>query len=124
MLPLREFEQIVAEAMDRLPPYFQEKMCNIELLVKRWPAPEDLRRAGVPEGHTLLGLYTGIPLTRRTHSYHLVPPDTITLYQGPIEVRARGRAEEIRRTVRDTVIHEVAHHFGISDERLRELGAY
>jgi predicted Zn-dependent protease with MMP-like domain len=70
-----------------------------------------------------MGLYSGVPLTERTHYYALVPPDTITLYQAPIE-RAAGELEKIDGLVRHTVIHEFAHHFGISDDRLRELGAY
>lgn len=124
MLSPALFEQLVAEAMDNLPSFFQEKMSNIELLIEKWPSPVALRKAGVPAGHTLLGLYSGIPLTRRSHAYHLVAPDTITLYQGPIEAQAGPLIEDIRQTVRHTVIHELAHHFGISDERLRELGAY
>jgi predicted Zn-dependent protease with MMP-like domain len=118
-----DFEALVAQAMDELPEYFQEKMSNIEVLIRPWPTTRDLREADVPVGHTLLGLYTGIPLTERTSYYALVPPDTITLFQGPIE-RAAGRVEHIPAVVRRTVIHEVAHHFGISDDRLRKLGAY
>lgn len=118
-----EFEQMVAQALDDLPPYFQEKINNIEVLIKNWPSRRELREAGVPSGHTLLGLYSGIPLTERTHNYALVAPDTITLYQGPIE-QAADKPGEIPGIVRHTVIHEFAHHFGISDDRLRELGAY
>jgi predicted Zn-dependent protease with MMP-like domain len=124
MLPRVQFEQLVAEALDSLPPFFLEKMNNIEVLIALWPSRADLRRADVPPGHTLLGLYSGIPLTKRSSGYQLVPPDTITLYQGPIEAKAGVNLANIRRTIRHTVIHEVAHHFGISDDRLRELGAY
>lgn len=124
MLPLTEFEQLVNEAMDGLPAFFQERMNNVEILVETWPSRAALRAAGVPRGHTLLGLYHGIPLTQRTQGYNLVPPDTITLYQGPIEASAGEDPEAIREAVRHTVIHELAHHFGISDDRLRELGAY
>ena len=123
ILSLAEFDNLVAEALDLLPLYFQEKMENVEVLVKTWPSRDELRRAGVPSNHTLLGLYSGIPLTERTHAYGLVLPDTITLYQGPIE-EAAGSRKEIVHVVRHTVIHEIAHHFGISDDRLRELGAY
>lgn len=123
ILSLAQFEKLVVEALELLPKYFQEKMENVEVLVKPWPSKDDLRSAGVPLNHTLLGLYSGIPLTERTHNYGLVPPDTITLYQGPIEQAASNR-DEIAEVVRHTVIHEFAHHFGISDERLRELGAY
>ncbi len=119
----QKFEALVAQALDHLPPYFQEKVNNVEVLIKDWPNREDLRSAGVPTGHTLLGLYSGIPLTNRTHSYGLVTPDTITLFQGPIEQAAVNR-EQIPEIVRHTVIHEFAHYFGISDDRLRELGAY
>jgi predicted Zn-dependent protease with MMP-like domain len=124
MLPRTQFEQLVAEAFDDLPPFFQEKMSNVAVLVERWPSRSALRQSGVEPGHTLLGLYEGIPLTQRTHAYNLVAPDTITLYQGPIEAAAGGDFEAIRQTVRHTVIHELAHHFGISDDRLRQLGAY
>ncbi len=118
-----EFENLVTEALDLLPAYFQKKMVNVEVLVKPWPSKDELRNAGVPSNHTLLGLYRGIPLTERTHAYGLVLPDTITLYQGPIEDAAGSRGEIVH-VVRHTIIHEFAHHFGISDDRLRELGAY
>jgi predicted Zn-dependent protease with MMP-like domain len=118
-----KFERIVAAALDALPTYIQEKMSNIDVLIKPWPSKDELYEAGVPADSTLLGLYSGIPLTERTHFYGAVPPDTITLYQRPIELEA-GNPERIPEVVRHTVIHEVAHHFGISDDRLRELGAY
>ena len=124
MLPHSQFEELVDEALASLPAIFQEKIDNVVFLVKRWPTRDDLRRAGVPAGQTLLGLYSGIPLTRRTSGYNLVAPDTITLYQGPIEAAAGGEVAQIREQVRHTVIHEVAHYFGISDDRLRELGMY
>jgi predicted Zn-dependent protease with MMP-like domain len=72
----------------------------------------------------LLGLYHGIPLTERTQAYNLVTPDTVTLFQGPIELVAGPDHQAIKEQVRRTVAHEIAHHFGISDDRLRELGAY
>ena len=119
-----EFEQLVAEAVDSLPPFFLEKMQNIELLIAAWPTRATLRRAGIPAGSTLLGLYEGVPLTKRMSGYMLVAPDTITVFQGPIERTAGPDGVAIRDRVRHTVIHEIAHHFGISDERLMELGAY
>ena len=123
MLSPAEFERLVAQALDNLPPYFQQTMSNVEVLIETWPTPQDLRVAETPRGHTLLGLYRGVPLTQRTRAYALVPPDTITLFQGPIEQTYRT-PKAIRAGVRHTVIHELAHHFGISDDRLRELGAY
>ena len=123
MLTSSEFEQLAAVALDELPEFFQEQMENVVVLVKQWPTRRELADAGVGPGYTLLGLYSGVPLTDRTHNYGLVPPDTITLYQGPIE-REAGSPEHIAEAVKHTVIHEFAHHFGISDDRLRELGAY
>ena len=123
MLTLAEFEELVARALDELPEFFQQKMSNVEVLVQQWPSRRELRETGVPPGHTLLGLYRGIPITERTHNYALVSPDTITLYQRPIE-QAAGSQNKVMEVVRHTVIHEMAHHFGISDDRLRELGAY
>lgn len=124
MIPRDEFECLVAEALDDLPPFFQERMNNVEVLVQPWPSQSDLQSAGVASRYHLLGLYHGVPLTARTQGYNLVPPDTITLFQRPIELVAGDNPEAIRTQVRHTVIHELAHHFGISDDRLRELGAY
>lgn len=118
------FEELVLEAVENMPAFWREQFRNIDILVKAWPTRAELRAAGTPAGHTLLGLYTGVPLTERTHSYNLIPPDTITLYQGPIELEAGSDREAIRQLVRHVTIHEFAHHFGISDDRLRELGAY
>lgn len=123
MLPRAEFEQLVAQALDDLPPQFQQAMDNVEVLIEVWPSIQDLRTAGLSNGQTLLGLYHGIPLTDRTGGYVLVPPDTITIYQGPIEQVYRT-PQAIRDGVKHTVIHELAHHFGIDDDRLRALGAY
>lgn len=118
------FEALVVEALASVPVYFQEKLENIEILVAPWPNARDLDSAGVAPGNLLLGLYQGIPLTERTHAYNLVPPDTITLYQGPIELVAGDDYQNLKQQVRHTVVHEIAHHFGISDDRLRQLGAY
>jgi len=124
ILPRNEFETLVTEAIDGLPSFFREKMENVAVLVKAWPSQDELERARVVPGHTLLGLYNGIPLTQRNRSYNMVPPDTITLYQGTIEMRAGNDMEALRYWVRHVFLHELAHHFGISDDRLRELGAY
>ena len=119
-----EFSDLIEEALEDLPPFFRDKMNNVAILTAPWPTREELRSVGVPPGDTLLGLYQGIPLTERTQGYNMVAPDTITLYQGPIEVEANGDRDEIRAWVRHVFLHELAHHFGISDDRLRELGAY
>ncbi len=123
MMARAEFEQLVAAALDELPPFFHEKMSNVEVVIEPWPTRDDLRASGVGYGQTLLGLYQGVPLTQRGSHYQLALPDRITIFQGPIE-QAYQTPEAIRAGVRHTVIHELAHHFGISDQRLRELGAY
>ncbi len=117
------FERLVAQALDSLPPEFGEKMQNVELVIEDWPTREQLRRAGLPRGGMLLGLYEGVPLTDRTSRYGLTLPDKITIFQKPIEACCRTEGD-VRHKVRQVVLHELGHHFGISDERLRELGAY
>ena len=120
---LEEFEQLVIEALDALPPAFQEKLRNIEIVVSDWPTVAEQRAVGLKPGHLLFGLYQGIPLTRRTSHYSLVLPDKITIYRLSIERTCHTR-EAVIQKVQHTVKHELAHHFGISDDRLRELGAY
>lgn len=115
-----EFEDLVVSALDTLPEDLLELMNNIEVTVDRFPTRSQMQRAGVRRG-TLLGLYEGIPLTQRTSAYSLVVPDKITIFQRPIE-QICATQEEIVGQVRKTVIHEVAHHFGIGEQRLRELG--
>jgi predicted Zn-dependent protease with MMP-like domain len=112
------FEQLVADALDQIPESLGKLMDNVAVLVEDWPTREQLAgRRG-----TLLGLYEGIDLTRRSPlSYGGVMPDRITIFRGPISRLANTDAELVR-LVSTTVIHEVAHHFGISDERLGELG--
>jgi predicted Zn-dependent protease with MMP-like domain len=109
------FERLVAEALDSLPPEIAEAMENVEVVIEEEPPPEFVGR-----GHTLLGLYHGIPLTRRGY-YTNVMPDKISIYRGPITRLARTPSA-VKEQVRRTVLHEVAHHFGIDDERLHELG--
>ncbi|HRV92691.1 MAG TPA: metallopeptidase family protein [Anaerolineae bacterium] len=122
-LSAEEFQALVVQALDDLPEFFQEKLQNVEVVVSDWPTPAELKSVGLGPGHLLLGLYQGIPLTRRTGGYNLVLPDKITIFQGPIERICRTR-QQIVDQVQHTVKHELAHHFGISDDRLRELGAY
>jgi predicted Zn-dependent protease with MMP-like domain len=115
-----QFDRLVIEALETLPPFFQEVMSNVELVVEDWPSREQM--GSLAHGGMLLGLYEGIPLTER-YNYNLVPPDVITLFQRPLEQSAHS-LDELRQEVRHTVIHEIAHHFGIDDDRLVELGAY
>jgi predicted Zn-dependent protease with MMP-like domain len=112
------FEQFAEEALDSLPPALRERMSNVEIFVEDAPGDE---AAAYGSGGHLLGLYHGIPLTRRAEAYWGVMPDRIFLYQRNIESMCRS-LDELRDLVRTTVIHEVAHHFGIDDDRLDELG--
>jgi predicted Zn-dependent protease with MMP-like domain len=112
------FEDLVADALDSLPEDIERAMQNVEVVVEDEPPPDVI--AGFMRGGELLGLYQGVPLTERGH-YSNVLPDKISIYRGPITRVARS-PERIKEQVRRTVIHEVAHHFGIDDARLHELG--
>jgi predicted Zn-dependent protease with MMP-like domain len=112
VLSRRRFEQLTAEALDGLPDWVRTRLDNVEVIVEDVP-PSD-------EGE-LLGLYEGVPLTERGAGYTWALPDRITLFQASIE-RAAGGGRGVKRVIADTVIHEVAHFFGITDERLGELG--
>ncbi len=114
------FEWLVAKAIAELPDEFQERMDNIDAVVQGEPTSRQLADAGLKRGHTLLGLYEGVSLTRRSRAYGMVPPDKITIFQKPIEAICRNDAE-VRREVQRVVKHEIAHHFGIGDARLRQL---
>ena len=117
------FEQLVAEAVNCLPEDFRAAIDNVEVVVEDWPDPETMQRARVRHPAQLLGFYHGIPQTKRTRGYNLVLPDKISLYQHPIEMRCRTM-DEIRATIRRVLRHEIGHHFGLDDDRLREIGAY
>ncbi len=114
------FERLVAEAVDKLPDEFHEKLENIDVVVERQPTFRQLAEAGLKSDETLLGLYEGIPQTERGRHYGLVVPDKITIFQRPIEAQCSNDVE-IRSQIRETVLHEIAHHFGIDDNRLRRL---
>jgi len=114
------FEWLVFKAVDELPDEFRERMDNIDIVVQDEPTSRQLAEAGLRRSETLLGLYEGVPLTWRSRSYSMVPPDKITIFQKPIEARCRGDTE-IQREIQRVVKHEIAHHFGIGDARLNQL---
>ena len=107
-------ETYAAEALDALPPELRKAMSNVEVVVEDEPAL----------GRPLLGLYQGVPLTRRTSFYAGALPDKITIFRGPLERLYGSDQEALRKQVRRVVLHEIAHHFGISDERLVEIDRY
>lgn len=117
------FEELVEAALDELPWAFAERLENIVVVVQDWPTSDQLAAAKVGRKENLLGLYEGIPLTSRGRGYNMVLPDKITIFQRPIESYSRSD-DKIIRQIRDTVLHEIAHYFGISDDRLRELNKY
>ena len=122
-LPLERFETLVDEALDSIPNELYSVIENVAVTVEDWPNYRQLNAVKVGPGRLLLGLYEGIPITGR-HNYGLVAPDKITIFRGPILQVCPHNEDAVRQQVRRTVIHEIAHHFGISDERLVELGAY
>jgi predicted Zn-dependent protease with MMP-like domain len=116
--PLDAFEMLVEEALASLPAEFQERLAHVVILVEEEPEPELLERLDVPEGGTLLGLYQGVPLTRQGIAGGGPLPERITIYQQPIETYCHGDPDLIREQVASTVLHEVAHHFGIEHEEM------
>jgi predicted Zn-dependent protease with MMP-like domain len=118
-----QFEELVAQVVNELPEFFQERLDNVDVIVEEFPDRHTMRLARVHSPYDLLGFYHGVPLTARTTNYGLVPPDKISIYRRPIEIQCRSD-EELREMIRRVVLHEIAHHFGISDNRLREIGAY
>ena len=114
------FEQLVAKAVEELPKEFTAKLDNIVVVVENYPISAQLDKARLRRGETFLGLYEGIPLTERGRSYGLVLPDKITIFQRPIESQCINDVEitvEIQRVVQ----HEIAHHFGIDDAKLKRI---
>lgn len=108
-------------AVGVLPDNFAAKLENIDVVVQDWPTVDQLCRAGLRHGKSLLGLYEGVPLTKRGGHYGLVPPDKITIFQKPIEAKCGQRGTEIATEISRVVKHEIAHHFGISDARLKQI---
>ena len=121
MIPRARFERLVLRALAGLPPAFRERLDNVDVIVERRPTRRHLQMAGVPAGATLLGLYLGTPLPARTSGYHMTLPDRIIIFQEPLEA-VSANSRELIGQVRRTVVHELAHHFGIDDDRLEELG--
>ena len=115
-----EFEALVERALRTLPRRFKRKLKNIALVVEDWPDAQTLREMEVEPPDTLYGLYRGVDLTHRDASYGNVLPDTITIYQGPVEADSADPTE-MAEVVRDVVIHEIGHYFGLDDATMEEL---
>ncbi|HEY7365844.1 MAG TPA: metallopeptidase family protein [Methylomirabilota bacterium] len=115
-----QFEALVERALRRLPRPFREKLANIAVVVEDWPDDQTLADMGIEPPDTLYGLYRGVDLPRRDSSYGNVLPDTITIYQGPIEEDCRD-PDEMTELVRDTVVHEIGHYFGLDDATMHQI---
>ena len=111
----QRFDELVTEAVESLPEWVHKALDNVEVFVEEAPPPGQA---------TLLGLYEGVPLSKRGSNYTWAVPDRITLYKATIEQVAGSSDSKLRDVIAHTVAHEVAHHFGISDDRLREIDAY
>ncbi len=116
------FLELVEEALTEIPEEFAGYLDNIEVSVEQYPSLELLRDMGLRSTDSLLGVYRGIPYTKRRKTWSPLFPDEIVIFQKPIERMCRGRPGRIREQIRKTVVHEIGHYFGISEARLRELG--
>lgn len=116
----RRFARLVRQALDDLPSPFCDWLENIDVVVEPRPSRREIVDAGLAPDEALFGLYQGVPLTER-ESYGMVLPDKISIYQEPLEQEFPDEAELVEE-IRQTVLHELAHHFGMSDEHLEELG--
>ncbi len=115
------FEELVRHVVESLPSEFLENLENVDVLVEDYPSELQIHKSKVPGKYNLLGLYEGVPRTKRGSHYGMVLPDKITIFQRPIEAKCHSD-DEIASEIQRVVKHEIAHHFGIDDERLRELG--
>ena len=124
MIDFDDFERFVEEALLGIPAVFRDRLHNLAIVVEEWPDRETMRMAGIQRPGDLLGFYHGVPLTQRTQGYNMVTPDKISIYRSPILIHCRRTGEDVRATVHHVLRHELAHYFGIDDDRLAELGAY
>jgi predicted Zn-dependent protease with MMP-like domain len=120
MMDRDKFESLVDQAIRELPAEFRKKLENVVVIVEDRPSEESLDDLGISSGDTLFGLYEGTPLTERGFNIPL-HPDRIWIFQGPIEQECESE-EEIKEEIKTTIVHEVAHFFGLDDEYLEELG--
>lgn len=115
-----KFEALVIAAVSNMPEEFKELLDNVDIIVEDWPSREQLKSVGLRSKNSLLGLYEGIPRTNRGQNYNLVLPDKITIFQKPLEAQCSS-SRELKEEIVSTVKHEIAHYFGIDDDRLREI---
>ena len=117
----RDFQRVVQQALEELPAVFQEAIHNLDVQVRWAPTPEERRRARLRAGYDLYGLYLGVPITKRSHGYSMVLPDTILIYQRAHERHAATESQMVEQA-RQTLLHEIGHYMGIDEDRLQDLG--
>ena len=117
----RRFARLVLRALEEIPEPFRDHLSNVDVVIKRRPTPADRRFADARRDDRLYGLYDGVPLTERGGNYGLVPPDKITIFREPLEADFPDEAELLEE-VRKTVLHEIAHFFGMSEQAIEDLG--
>jgi predicted Zn-dependent protease with MMP-like domain len=118
----RKFHHLVQEALGTLPPEFRERLHNVEIFVEDEPSREQMENVGLdPAEEDLFGIYEGVPLTDREHNFGMVLPDRITIFYRPL-VESFQSPAEIREQIRITVIHEIAHFFGMDEDEVEDLG--
>jgi predicted Zn-dependent protease with MMP-like domain len=120
MMTRRQFEALVEKSLRKLPKPFKDKVANIAVVVEDWADDETLAEMGIEPPDTLYGLYQGVDITHRDSTYGNVLPDVITIYQGPIEEDAADE-EEMAEIVRETVMHELGHYFGLDDDTMHRI---
>ncbi len=116
-----DFEQLVRNALLDIPKRLRRLMDNVGIVIEDFPTKEQMSKGGTLRGDLLLGLYEGVPRTKRGPFYTMVLPDKITIFQKPVEMASGSDPERIKKLVKDTVWHEVAHHFGFDEPAVRQL---
>ena len=116
----QDFETLVFRAIEALPAEFKNKLENVDVLVEDWPSPQQMSRLRLRSKAQLLGLYEGVPQTKRDSGYNLVLPDKITIFQKSVELQCHSD-KEIEAEICSVVQHEIAHHFGIGDATLYRI---
>lgn len=116
-----DFERMVAEEFAKIPSGIREKLENVDFVLEDEATPGQRSSHGMRRGDELLGLYEGIPLSERKTGYFGVLPDKISLFKGPLERSSERDAEDVRKMVYDTLLHEIGHHFGFCEKDVRSL---
>ncbi len=115
-----EFQKIVDDSVELIPEEFKEKLDNVAIFTADYPSFEQQKKINLRRGWTLFGLYEGVPLPKRGNNYAMVLPDRITIFRIPILQRAEGNSERAKKIVKNTIWHEIAHHFGMNEREVRE----